>query len=216
MEYRIPMIARTWHGAVPIEKSSDYLRLLRTIGLDEYQNTPGNLAAFVLQRTNGDVAHFNLLSFWDSLESIKAYAGDDIDVPRYTTFDPDYLIELEPAVQHHTVLNHDSVPSAGEFVIARSWQGAVPLEKSDAYAGLMRTVALVDYESTPGNRGAYVLHRIEDDVAHFQMLTLWKSRVDIRAFAGNDVEVARYYEFDHKYLIEMEPTVLHYEVFGNV
>lgn len=208
------MIARTWHGAVPAEKSLEYLKLLRTVGLGDYKKTPGNISAFVLRRMDGEVANFLLLSFWDSRESIKAYAGDDIDVPRYAPFDPQYLISLEPTVLHHRVLEDESFPVAlAEFTIARIWHGAVPIGKSDSYLHLMRTVALDDYRTIPGNRGAFVLHRISDDVAHFSMLTFWDSRDAIRAFAGDDIEIAKYYDFDLEYLIEMEPTVLHYEVF---
>ncbi len=32
---------------------------------------------------------------------------------------------------------------------------------------LMRTVAIQDRRSTPGNKGAYALRRIEGDTAHF-------------------------------------------------
>lgn len=209
------MIARIWHGTVPAEKASDYLELLRTVGLEDYQRTPGNRGAFVLRRHHGDVVHFTLLSFWESLESIRAYAGDDIEVPRYTRFDLDYLIELERTVQHHTVFSDDPVPVAGEVEMARMWHGVVPLAKSDAYLSLMQTVALDDYRSTPGNRAAFVLHRIVDDVAHFITLTFWESRDAIKAFAGDNIEAARYYDFDAAYLIELEPTVLHFEVFGN-
>jgi hypothetical protein len=37
----------------------------------------------------------------------------------------------------------------------------------------MREVALSDYRSIVGNRGAFCLHRMEGDVAHFEMLTFW-------------------------------------------
>jgi heme-degrading monooxygenase HmoA len=98
-------------------------------------------------------------------------------------------------------------------MIARTWHGAVPLAKSDAYLELMRNVAIPDYAKTPGNRGAYVLHRVDGDVAHFIMLTYWDSLDAVRGFAGDDVSVAKYYDFDADYLIELEPTVQHYEVY---
>jgi heme-degrading monooxygenase HmoA len=98
-------------------------------------------------------------------------------------------------------------------VIARIWHGAVPIQKSDAYLELMRTVALPDYEQTPGNQGAHVLRRIEGDLAHFIMLTFWASFDAIQAFAGEPIETPKYYDFDTDYLIELEPSVRHYEVF---
>lgn len=33
-----------------------------------------------------------------------------------------------------------------------------------------------------------------------------------RAFAGADVDRAKYYSEDHRFLLEFEPTVLHWEV----
>jgi hypothetical protein len=57
-----------------------------------------------------------------------------------------------------------------------------------------------------------VLRRLEGDVAHFLLITLWDSWEAIRAFAGNDVERARYYPEDDRWLLEKEPFVTHYEV----
>lgn len=50
-------------------------------------------------------------------------------------------------------------------MIARIWQGRTPADKAAAYLDLMRKVALPDYRATPGNRGAWCLHRVEDGVA---------------------------------------------------
>jgi heme-degrading monooxygenase HmoA len=209
------VVARTWRGTVTAEKSGDYLMLLRTVGLGDYQKTQGNLGAFALQRRNGDVMEFMLVSFWQSLESIKAYAGDDIEVPQYATFDPDYLIDLKPSIQHHAVFGGQLRAAAGECAIARTWHGAVPIGKSDDYLSLMRSVALNDYRRTPGNHAAFVLHRVDGELAHFITLTFWASREAIKAFAGDDIDAAKYYDFDRDFLVELEPTVLHYEVFGN-
>jgi len=97
-------------------------------------------------------------------------------------------------------------------MIARTWHGAVPAEKADAYNDYLLETGVPDYEATPGNRGVYVLRRTEGDVAHFFLLTLWDSLDAIRAFAGDDAERARYYPEDEAYLLELEPTVTHYDV----
>ncbi len=69
------------------------------------------------------------------------------------------------------------------------------------------------YRSTPGNKGAYALRRIEGDTAHFLMVTFWESEVAIRAFAGDDISVAKYYDFDKDFLLELEPCSAHYEMY---
>lgn len=98
-------------------------------------------------------------------------------------------------------------------MITRIWHGTTPVAKSDEYLGLMRSVAIPDYRSIPGNKGAYALRRIEGDKAHFLMLTFWESEEAVRAFAGNDATKAKYYGFDEDFLIELEPFVAHYETY---
>jgi heme-degrading monooxygenase HmoA len=109
------MIARTWHGVVPLEKADAYYAYLLRTGVSEYQTTPGNRGVYVFRRTEGDRAHFLLTSLWDSLDAIKAFAGDDIDRARYYPEDSDFLLELEPSVTHYEVLTSpDADPSQGD------------------------------------------------------------------------------------------------------
>jgi heme-degrading monooxygenase HmoA len=98
-------------------------------------------------------------------------------------------------------------------MIARIWQGTVPTTKSSEYLRLMRTVAMPDYKSVPGNRGAFALHRIEGENAHFIMLTFWESREAIAQFAGEDIELAKYYDFDSDFLLALEPLVKHFQLY---
>jgi heme-degrading monooxygenase HmoA len=97
-------------------------------------------------------------------------------------------------------------------MIARTWHGIVSGEQAGAYHAYLLRTGVPDYQATPGNRGVYVLRRMEGALAHFVLMSLWDSLEAIRAFAGDDVERARYYPEDASYLLEMEPTVTHYEV----
>jgi hypothetical protein len=45
-----------------------------------------------------------VLTLWDSVESIQAFAGEDISCARYYPLDREYLVELEPRVEHHEVV----------------------------------------------------------------------------------------------------------------
>ena len=100
-------------------------------------------------------------------------------------------------------------------MIARTWHGVVPAEKADAYHEYLLRTGVPDYEATPGNRGVHVLRRIDRARAHFLLVSFWESLDHIRAFAGDDVEVARYYPEDAEFLIELEPRVTHYEVLSS-
>jgi heme-degrading monooxygenase HmoA len=88
----------------------------------------------------------------------------------------------------------------------------VPAAQADAYFSYLQGTGLPGYRATPGNRGVYVFRRVKDGEAHFLLTSLWDSMDAIRKFAGDDVERARYYPEDRDYLLELEPTVTHYEV----
>jgi heme-degrading monooxygenase HmoA len=94
------VIARLWHGTTTTEKADEYLTFLRERALPDYRRTPGNIAAYILRRTEGDVTHFSTLTYWDSLISIEAFAGVDISRAKYYPEDAAFLLEFEPNVQH--------------------------------------------------------------------------------------------------------------------
>jgi heme-degrading monooxygenase HmoA len=97
-------------------------------------------------------------------------------------------------------------------MIARIWHGATAAAKSDEYLDYLRATGVPDYRATEGNRGVYVLRRIEGERAHFLTVSLWESIDEIKRFAGSDPEKARYYPRDEEFLLDFEPTVAHYEV----
>ena len=98
-------------------------------------------------------------------------------------------------------------------MIARIWRGRTTASKADAYLEYLNTTGVPDLRATEGNQGVYVLRRIEGDEAHFLILSLWQSKEAIVEFSGSDSEVARYYAEDGDYLLELEPTVTHYDIF---
>jgi heme-degrading monooxygenase HmoA len=99
-------------------------------------------------------------------------------------------------------------------MIARMWHGTTPKDRSAEYLKLMEDVAIPDYSATEGNRGAFVLRREDDEVAHFVTLTFWESEEAVKAFAGDDVTVAKYYDFDDDFLLAKEPRAVHHELYG--
>ena len=97
-------------------------------------------------------------------------------------------------------------------MIARQWHGRVRAADAETYYDYLLRTGLSDYRNTPGNRGVLVFRRREAEVVHYLLTTLWDSWDSIRAFAGEDVERARYYPEDTRYLLELEPTVTHFDV----
>lgn len=97
-------------------------------------------------------------------------------------------------------------------MIARVWRGAVRPPDADAYAEYIRRTGFAEYAETPGNRGAWMLRRDDEDRTEFVTLSFWDSADAIRAFAGDDIEAAVLYPEDERYLIDGESAVTHYAV----
>jgi antibiotic biosynthesis monooxygenase (ABM) superfamily enzyme len=97
-------------------------------------------------------------------------------------------------------------------MIARVWRGATRAEDADAYAAYIEETGMKGARALPGNRGTLVLHRVHDGLAEFETILLFDSLENIRAFAGDDLEVAVFYPEDDRYLVQRELAVRHFEV----
>jgi heme-degrading monooxygenase HmoA len=101
---RKTMIVRIWHGKVPSSKAGAYREFLNTRAIPDYQSVEGNLSVHILQRSEGAITHFITLTFWQDFDSIKAFAGEEVETARYYLEDRDFLLEFEPNVMHYEVV----------------------------------------------------------------------------------------------------------------
>jgi len=100
------MIARMWHGRVPTSKAQAYRAFLNERAIPDYQSVEGNISTFILEREEGEVTHFIIMTYWESLGAIKSFAGDDAELAKYYPEDKDFLLEFEPRVAHYEVVGH--------------------------------------------------------------------------------------------------------------
>lgn len=98
------MISRMWHGRVPTAKAKVYREFLNTRAIPDYQSVEGNVSVYILEQPEGDITHFMTLSFWESMEVIQGFAGQDVGVAKYYAEDKDFLLEFEPRVLHYEVV----------------------------------------------------------------------------------------------------------------
>ena len=98
------MIARMWHGRIRRKDAERYHRYIEETGLREYAATPGNRGVHYLQHHEGDITHVITLTFWDSLDAVRRFAGDDYELARYYPQDDDFLLERERTVVHYEVV----------------------------------------------------------------------------------------------------------------
>ena len=97
------MIARMWRGATRRADAAAYARYVADTGMIAYRATPGNRGAHLLQRDVGELTEIVTLSFWDSLDAIKGFAGEDIERAVFYPEDDRYLVERDLRVTHFRV-----------------------------------------------------------------------------------------------------------------
>ena len=98
------MIARTWRGWTSQEDADEYVEYVRSTGIDEYRATPGNLAAYILRRDDDDRTEFVTLTFWESMEAVARFAGDDVEQAVFYPEDDRYLVDRETTTTHYEVV----------------------------------------------------------------------------------------------------------------
>jgi len=100
---RAMTIARIWRGVTLEERAEEYMDYLVETGLKDYRAVPGNQGVQVLRRTYEGKTEFLLISYWESYEAIRAFAGDDLEQSVYYAKDEEFLLEKEPKVVHYVV-----------------------------------------------------------------------------------------------------------------
>lgn len=98
------MICRMWHGRTSRENAEAYASFLEQRAIPDYRSVEGNIDVQVLRRDDGEVTHFLTVTHWDSEQSIRRFAGDDILKAKYYPEDTDFLLEFETDVQHFYVV----------------------------------------------------------------------------------------------------------------
>lgn len=90
------MIVRMWHGRVKSSKSDEYAEFMKQRAAPDYGSVQGLQKLYFLRKNDGDVEHFLLVTVWDSMESVKKFAGEHPEKAKYYPEDDQFLLEKEP------------------------------------------------------------------------------------------------------------------------
>ena len=97
-------------------------------------------------------------------------------------------------------------------MISRIWHGWTSKENAEPYERLLRAEVLPGIERrVHGYRGAYVLRRDGEDEVEFVTITLFESVDAVRAFAGEDYELAVVPREARRLLSRFDERSAHYE-----
>jgi heme-degrading monooxygenase HmoA len=101
------VVARIWHGTTLTSKADEYYAYLLEAGIKKFKSIPGNLGVQVLRRADGNNTEFTVISYWESRDAIRNFAGNDIEKVRDLPRDYEYLIKPETKVKHFDVMVDD-------------------------------------------------------------------------------------------------------------
>ena len=97
------MIARHWRGWTELRNADAYEELLKSKVLPDLKQIAGYRGGYVLRAAAEGEAEFVVVNFFESIEAVKAFAGEDYGV---AVFEPEarrLLSRVEPIARHYDV-----------------------------------------------------------------------------------------------------------------
>lgn len=94
------MIARIWEGRTSLSKAAAYKEFLLKVAVHDYKSVKGILGIKFLHHIENSVAHFTLITFWPSVDTIKKFAGADYEKAKYYPDDREFLLDFPEKVRH--------------------------------------------------------------------------------------------------------------------
>ncbi|GAB3024455.1 MULTISPECIES: antibiotic biosynthesis monooxygenase [Oleiagrimonas] len=102
------MIARIWRGITSRDLADEYLAHLQEQAVPRLEGAKGLLHSYILQREQGDKSEFQVITLWDSHESMQAWVGGDPERAVYLDEEDRFLLDMEPLVRLYDT--HEIIP----------------------------------------------------------------------------------------------------------
>jgi len=71
----MPMVLRMWRGRATVEKSGEYIEHVTGKVFPALHAIEGHRGAYLLQRAVDDAIEFVVLTFWESMQAVRRFAG---------------------------------------------------------------------------------------------------------------------------------------------
>jgi len=98
------MVWRLWRGLTKATRAAAYLEHLQLETFPAIRKLPGFIGASILQRSLPDGVEFLVVTQWQSLEAIRAFAGANIEVAVVPQRVRDMMIEYDAIARHYDVV----------------------------------------------------------------------------------------------------------------
>ena len=97
------MIARVWHGYTTPEHADAYEAMLKPELLPGLTNVKGYVSSSLYRRNLGDEVEFITIIVWESIEAIRAVAGEDYETAVIPEERRKYLARWDAKARHYEV-----------------------------------------------------------------------------------------------------------------
>lgn len=97
------MIVREWKVTCLKEYGKEFIEHLYLTGVKDTSRTKGFLGAQILNRDLGSDVEITLLTYWQTLEYIKAFSGENMSVANFHPEDDKYKLNPDRHVNHYEV-----------------------------------------------------------------------------------------------------------------
>ena len=107
------MVARTWRGYATRAQADAYAAMLKPELLPGLSQVKGYRGSYLLRRNLGDEVEFITIILWDSLDAIKAIAGDDYERAIVPEERRKHLLRWDDVAAHYEVDHSHGVTFGG-------------------------------------------------------------------------------------------------------
>jgi heme-degrading monooxygenase HmoA len=98
------MISRQWRGVARPDSAHAYVEHLRSETFPALRSLRGFVGASILRRELPEGVEFLVVTQWDSLDAIRAFAGADVEAAVVPAKVRDMMVEHDATVRHYEVV----------------------------------------------------------------------------------------------------------------
>ena len=98
------MIARIWKARATPERVREYADYLKSTVVPELTAIHGYQGVSLLQRDQNGAVEVTVITWWESLEAIRAFAGEAVETAVVHDSAARMLIDFDRSVEHHQVI----------------------------------------------------------------------------------------------------------------
>ena len=100
------MIARIWKARATRERAREYAEYLQSTVVPELSAIHGYQGVTLLERESDEAVEVTVVTWWESLEAIRAFAGEAVETAVVHDSAARMLIDFDREVAHHDVVVH--------------------------------------------------------------------------------------------------------------